>query len=206
MVSRRAKKTRRAISFWLGTIIILTGIFLVLFFFLNDLYHRYYQATSIHEEPDIEQYPVVLPEAEMSEKIPDSLLPGEGRLEIPVLDLHLNVGYGVEPADLRDGPGFYPQSGCPDEGNVSIAGHRTARVFLNLNKLKYGDEIILHYNDNIYYYYVDEVFITHSRDWDVIAPTSTAALTLTTCEPAWEIRPEKRLIVRAYLSDIVTLK
>lgn len=130
---------------------------------------------------------------------PDALLPGVGVLKIPALDLMINVGYGVELADLRRGPGFYPESGYPDTGNVSIAGHRTTygAPFRNVDRLKEGDEIHLFYNSKVYAYRVARVFETHTRDWSVIDPTAEPALTLTTCHPpGWATQ---RLIVRAYL-------
>ena len=127
-----------------------------------------------------------------------------GRLVIPKLDLDLEVNYGVDEESLKKGPGFYPQSGYPDTGNVSIAGHRNAHgsPFWYLDKLEVGDEIQLYYNDKQYTYTVDSVFITHNRDWSVIEPTDTPALTLTTCHPLKPIGGAyDRLVVRAYLSS-----
>ncbi len=49
-----------------------------------------------------------------------------GVLEIPKLGLKLDVLYGVSAAVLKQGIGFYPQSDDPSTGNVCIAGHRNA--------------------------------------------------------------------------------
>lgn len=214
--NKRVRKSKRSPSFWIGTLLIIAGVSLALFPFLNNLYRQYMhtrEAEAKLEEffsnrnspDDSEVSPIILPDTETLEELPESLEPEEGLLEIPVLDLLLNVTYGVELSQIKNHPGFYPQSGYPDTGNVSIAGHRTAPVFLKLDELKNGDEIRLYYREKIYYYYVDDVFVTHSRDWSVIDPAPMAALTLTTCDPPGSAPTDKRLIVRAYLSDIVRL-
>lgn len=151
-------------------------------------------------EPDPEP-PVPVPEA----KTPEKLVAAQGRLLIPKLGLNLSVFYGVGEADLKRGPGFYPQSGFPSTGNVCIAGHRNAHgsPFLHLDDLAAGDEIHLIYQQVRYLYQVERVFVTAPTDWSVVNPTSRPALTLTTCTPA--VRPPDgkydRLIVRAYLKN-----
>jgi sortase A len=107
-----------------------------------------------------------------------------GVLEIPKLNLKLNVLYGVTPSVLKQGIGFYPQSEEPGLGNTCIAGHRNAygSPFWHLDKLQPGDEIILYYNNRAFYYRVSLNYITHSRDWSVIADTDDAVITLTTCD------------------------
>lgn len=138
---------------------------------------------------------------ECTEKIAP-LAAGEAILYIPALEVMTGVNYGVELEDLRKIPGIYPQSGCPDTGNVSIAAHRDA-WFKDLDKLEQGDEIRLYYNSKIYLYSVDEVFITDSRDWSVIEPTPEPALTLTTCHPPGLGLAPYRLIARASLAEVI---
>lgn len=126
-----------------------------------------------------------------------------GLLEIPRLGLTLDILYGIDEATLDIAPGFYPQSGWPDIGNVSIAGHRNTagNPFMDLDQLAPGDQIMLSYKSKRYTYEVDSVFIIPPTDWSVIDPTPRPALTLTTCDPP--VRPPdgryNRLIVRAYL-------
>ena len=51
---------------------------------------------------------------------------------------------GVSLADLKKGPGHYPETPLPgQEGNAAIAGHRTTygAPFHRLDELKPGDEI-----------------------------------------------------------------
>ena len=91
----------------------------------------------------------------------------------------------MELPDLEGGPVFYPESKYPNAGNVAIAGHRLTygAPFRYLNDLQEDDEIHLYYNEKRFIYHVDEVSVTHSRNWSVIDPTEEPALTLTTCHP-----------------------
>jgi sortase A len=189
----------------LAIILLVAGLLLAL---SPYVYHRYYLFVNQQEVEETQQHPIQTepkPNAAEDIDIPEKLIEDTGILEIPSLGLKVNVGYGVEEADLEPGPGFYPQSQYPDIGNVSIAGHRNVHgsPFLNLHKLAAEDQIILTYRHKKYTYAVQEVFTTHSRDWSVIDPTSEPVLTLTTCTPI--IKPPggdyDRLIVRASLVD-----
>ena len=187
---------------WVAIILLVGGLLLAL---SPYVYHRYYLHTSQKEAAQVQKSQETEPNAAHDSPIPEKLVEDTGILEIPSLGLKVSVGYGVEESDLEPGPGFYPQSQYPDRGNVSIAGHRNTHgsPFLNLHKLKAGDQIILTYRQKQYTYAVQEVFTTHSRDWSVIDPTSEPVLTLTTCTPI--IKPPgsdyDRLIVRAKLID-----
>ncbi len=67
-------------------------------------------------------------------------------LEIPSIGVHTFVVSGVEPADLKQGPGHYPDTPMPGQlGNSAIAGHRTTygQPFYRLDELKPGDEIVV---------------------------------------------------------------
>lgn len=108
---------------------------------------------------------------------------------------------------LRAGAGHYTTTPLPGEqGNVAIAGHRTGfgEPFRHIDKLRPGDQIVLQTPVGDYTYQVlSEVdghknpWVTHPRDFSVIAPTQEAMLTLTTCDPPHTSL--KRLIVRAKL-------
>ena len=114
---------------------------------------------------------------------------------------------------LRAGAGHYVNTPLPgDRGNVAIAGHRTGfgEPFRHVDKLRAGDLIVLETPVGVYTYQVmSEVdghknpWVTHPRDFSVIAPTHEAMLTLTTCDPPHTSK--NRLIVRAKLikSEVV---
>lgn len=203
------KKGAIKISRTAGLILLIIGALLALFPFLKVFYFNHLNPPQLTEtEPDfIAPEPSEMLQNTGEDQLPDKLVPLQGRLLIPKLDLDLEVFYGVGEEDLKKGPGFYPQSGYPDTGNVSIAGHRNTygSPFWHLDKLERGDQILLEYNDEKYEYKVDSVFITDSRDWSVIDSTDKPALTLTTCHP---LKPTggsyDRLIVRAFLQQRTT--
>ena len=214
---RRVRENHRSIRSFVGMLILIAGVSLALFPYLTNAYNQYFLMEPVQEEiaellengeSDAEIPFILAPEEPAEQELqvnhPEALPPEEvGVLRIEALDLLVNVGYGVELSDLRKSPGFYPQSGYPDTGNVAVAGHRTTygAPFRHVDKLEAGDEIILYYREKVYVYSVESVFETHTRDWSVIDPTPEPALTLTTCHPpGWAT---ERLIVRANLVESV---
>lgn len=185
----------------LGSLLVLGGLFLLAFPYIHSVYDQW--AHPIPKiQPAEQTQPPETPLTPSPAEEPKAFLPISGRLVIPRLELDLEVGYGVGEEDLKKGPGFYPQSGYPTTGNVSIAGHRNAygSPFWHLNELQPGDTIELYYDDAHYIYSVEEVYVTHSRDWSVVDPTPKPAITLTTCHPLQPVDGKyDRLIVRGYL-------
>ncbi len=128
---------------------------------------------------------------------------------------------------LAQGPGHYAGTAMPGErGNVAVAGHRVGRgsPFLDLDKLRPGDAIVVETVDTWYVYRVlgdpgADSFsgdpsgipgrrIVRPTDVDVISPVPGGAagaapdgayLTLTTCHPRYSA--EQRLVIHAVLTD-----
>ena len=217
-LERKAREKRRIRYILIGSLLILAGASLALFPYFTNVYNRHIlgagnvnlqdikeedgsPAIATNGEPRDERREVAQEEPE-ERPVPQDLIEGlEGALEIPALDLQVNVVYGVDLDLLRLAPGFYPQSQYPGQGNVSIAGHRTTygAWFRHLDKLEKGDELILHYDGQVFRFWLEEVFPIHNRDWSVIEPTVRPALTLTTCHPpGWATQ---RLVARAYLVE-----
>ncbi|WP_191247798.1 class E sortase [Amycolatopsis deserti] len=128
------------------------------------------------------------------------------RLYLPRLGLHWTVVEGVSAADLRKGPGHYPDSQRPGEtGNFAVAGHRVRGTFWDLDKLGRGDAIVVETADRWFVYRVTNTSVVSPADSAVIAanpdepgaPPVTSLLTLTTCNPKWG--NWERLIVQAEL-------
>jgi sortase A len=124
-----------------------------------------------------------------------------GHLVIPRIRLNVYVVEGVGAAQLAEGPGHYPgtaQIGA--QGNVGIAGHRTTygAPFYDLNELQSGDLIYLTNTvGQSFTYTVTTHFIVSPSDGAVLNRTSSAALTLTTCNPRFSATD--RLVVQATL-------
>jgi len=109
----------------------------------------------------------------------------------------------VAEGDLDEGPGHYPGTPLPGQaGNSGIAGHRTTygAPFFQLNELTAGDRIYLtDTTGTTWVYRVVRQWVVSPDDVAVLAPTRTAVLTLTTCNPRFSAI--SRLVVRA---DLVT--
>jgi len=122
-------------------------------------------------------------------------------INIEKLDVRAAVVGGTTIVDLKKGPGLYEISPLPheDKGNVLIAGHRTTygAWFRHVDKLREGDIITLEYENRIYTYSVEEVFIVDKKDWSVTKPLGYSAITLTSCHPIGSDR--QRIIVRGKL-------
>jgi sortase A len=125
------------------------------------------------------------------------------RLEIPRLDETAYVIAGVSVADLRKGPGHFPDSALPGHvGNTAIAGHRTTygAPFADIDQLRSGDEVVLTTPGGERYVYAvsADPFVVPPDGVDVLADTpGQATLTLISCHPKYTARD--RIVVRAAL-------
>ena len=129
-------------------------------------------------------------------KIGDSLT----RIKIPALDVDVVVVEGISASALRAGAGHYPSTPLPcEDGNVSIAGHRTTygKPFANVDRLKPGDTIILETPVGSCTYELSRApYIVKPDNLSVVANDPTKrTLTLTTCHPKGSAA--QRLIVKA---------
>ena len=126
------------------------------------------------------------------------------RIEIPSIELDAKVVSGVQPEDLKQGPGHYPDTPMPGQfGNSAIAGHRTTygQPFYRLDEVAPGDEIVLTTVQGRFVYRATGSEIVDADRSDVVATTdpTIARLTLTTCHPRYSAT--RRLIVSAELDE-----
>ncbi len=138
---------------------------------------------------------------------PTTLPPAPGdpvaRMEAPSIGLDWIVVSGVGTDELKKGPGHYPDTPLPGQaGNVGIAGHRTTygAPFFDIDDLAAGDEVILtNTGGERFVYRVTEQFIVSPSQYEVLAPTDSSILTLTSCHPRYSA--SKRIIVRGELDQ-----
>jgi sortase A len=124
------------------------------------------------------------------------------RLEISSIGLDAIVVQGVEPEDLKKGPGHYPGTPMPGQfGNSAIAGHRTTygQPFYHLDEVQPGAEIVLTTVQGQFLYRATGSEVVDPGASQVVATTDTtvANLTLTTCTPRYTA--SQRLVVHAAL-------
>jgi sortase A len=127
---------------------------------------------------------------------------GEGIavLQIPKIGVNSVVVEGIEVADLKKGPGHYPETALPGQrGNMVISGHRTTygAPFYRLDELEAGDIITIFDATGPFQYRVAETKVVEPTQISVIAPSTDSRLTLTTCHPRFSAR--QRLVVVAML-------
>ena len=133
-----------------------------------------------------------------------------GRIVIPRIGVDWYFVEGVSVADLKKGPGHYPESPYPGEaGNAAIAGHRTTygAPFGDIDQLQPGDEINITTLQGEFTYLVRETIIVRPSDVHVLNETfwdfdrdgspETNVLTLTACHPKYSAR--QRIVVGAEL-------
>ena len=137
-------------------------------------------------------------------------------IEIPKIGLERVVVEGVSVADLKKGPGHYPETPLPgQEGNAAIAGHRTTygAPFNRIDELAPGDEIFVQTVQGRFRYLVratdddgeilddqegeDGHFIVKPTQVEVIEDKGDDRLTLTACHPKYSAA--QRIIVVAEL-------
>lgn len=107
------------------------------------------------------------------------------KLKIPKIGNQYSVYWGTDDKTLDKGVGMYVSKWTvtPDfQGHVVMTGHRDT-VFVELGKLEEGDVLEVCYDDEIYTYLVDNIWITDPEDRSVIVDKDEPTLTLVTCYP-----------------------
>jgi sortase A len=117
-------------------------------------------------------------------------LPGDavGKLEIPAIDVSEFVVEGTDTANLRKGPGHYPDTPLPGErGTVAIAGHRTTygAPFRKLNDLHRGDRIVMEMPYGTFVYRVQKTQIVDDSALWVTRRVRYNRLVLSACHPLY---------------------
>ncbi|UGS39274.1 sortase [Capillimicrobium parvum] len=127
-----------------------------------------------------------------------------GRIVLPTLDKRFVMVAGDAPADLRKGPGVYPDTPLPGTGaTTAIAGHRTTYLapFRNLDDLDRGDQIRLEMPYGDFTYVVERRQIVQPDDVSVIRRTGYERVVLTACHPLYSAA--QRIVVSARLVRVV---
>lgn len=123
-------------------------------------------------------------------------------LEIPKIGVRMPIATGPDESSLDGGHAWLrPGSVMPGQtGNLILTGHRFAylsggKTFYHLDKLTEGDEILVHWNSQVYRYVVKRSFVVSPEHTEIEAPSATSKLTLYTCTPLWTAK--NRLVVVA---------
>lgn len=148
-------------------------------------------------------------EEDPGETAPEPLYPEQpeigdqiGTVTLPTLDLSWPIIEGTGAKQLAEGVGHFPGSVLPGiRDNSVLSGHRTT-VFGRLGELVEGDPILVETSAGVFSYQVTEFEVVSKSSRDVIVPTETAVLTLTTCYPFYSPVPTiEAFVVSADLID-----
>ncbi|MBI1759215.1 MAG: class E sortase [Actinobacteria bacterium] len=218
-----------------GQAFITLGVVILLFvayeLWITGLFTQHKQGqlkTRLAQEWNSGEDPTVAEPGAKAREIP--LGQGIALIRIPALGLDYAraVVEGTGEAALAEGPGHYVSTAMPGQiGNFSVAGHRVGKgsPFLDLDRLRAGDSIVV---ETRQYYYLYRVLgdqrtgnpgtpgpagvpgleIVRPTDVGVIAPVPNhpgitpdrRLLTLTTCHPKFSA--EQRLIIHAELQGV----
>jgi sortase A len=131
-------------------------------------------------------------------------LPGDalGKLLIPKIDVSEYVVEGTDTANLRKGPGHYPDTPLPgDRGTVAIAGHRTTygAPFRKLNELHRGNRIVMELPYGTFVYRVQRVRIVDDSALWITRNVGYNRLVLSACHPLYSAA--QRIVAFARLVD-----
>ena len=192
----------------LGAILTGAGVLILLFvayqLWGTGLYTSRQQDSLRSEfQSKLEATPVTTPTTANPANLPPPPPSGESvaHIRIPKIGLDQLIVQGVGLADLRKAPGHYPSTPLPGEqGNAAIAGHRTTygAPFNRLGELVDGDEILVTTVKGSYTYTVGRIHVVKPSQVEVLDPTPTPVLTLTTCHPKYSAK--ERLVVVANLA------
>lgn len=150
------------------------------------------------------------PMAQSAPLSPGEKIPAGSQIRIPKLKVSAPIIFSESSDEaviqkyLTKGVVHYPGTAEPGEvGNSFITGHSSNfwwikgkynYIFVNLDKLKAGDQAIIYHNGNKYVYEVASKVVVVPTDVSVLKQTDTPILSLMTCTPPgtnW-----KRLVVR----------
>ena len=122
-------------------------------------------------------------------------------MEIPSIKLKQPVVEGITEDVIKYFLGKFPESTMPGEvGNFAVAGHRVSDftdAFINLYKVKPGDNVIVTTKDGKYTYEVEESFIVDPDQVEVLESADYEKITLITCT----IGSKRRVIVTGKLIE-----
>jgi sortase A len=171
-------------------------------------------STSTTVDPAAPTTPTSRLPATTAPPLAEELLPQDGQaagqIVIDAIGVDWTFVEGVSVADLKEGPGHYPDTPLPGQsGNSAIAGHRTTygAPFGNVDQLVPGDEITVTTIQGTFTYLVRQTEIVSPSQVEVLTPehwdfdgdptTVENALTLTACHPKYSAR--QRIIIAAEL-------
>jgi sortase A len=125
------------------------------------------------------------------------------RIQIPSIGVDAPIVQGDGWEQLKKGVGQHIGTANPGEnGNLVLSAHNDifGEIFRDLDRLKAGDQVIVHTtNQRTFTYVITQTEIVEPTRVEVMAPTPDGVVTLISCYPY--LVNNKRIVVRAALQD-----
>lgn len=135
-------------------------------------------------------------------KLPNTLIIPKIGVNIPIIESE-DEEYGLD-----HGAWKLPKSSTPEEiGNMVLTGHRfkylppSNLTFYLFHKLEEGDIISVIWNNEIYFYRINEKKIVSADDLSILKQSKKSILTIYTCDPIYSTK--NRLVIISELIDPV---
>ena len=128
---------------------------------------------------------------------------GIGKLTIPSIGVDSVVVEGTDPGTLQKGPGRYPETAFPGQGQtIGIAGHRTTygAPFRLINEIDVGDKIVVEMPYATFTYEVTKYLIVEPSQTEIVRNIGEEQVVLTACHPLYSAA--QRWAVFARLAEI----
>jgi sortase A len=189
----------RAVLRFVASVLIVSGVLLIGDAAATLLWQEPVSAVVAERQQSKLEQALVDPPPRVLRKQP---LPGDaiGRIEIPAIGVKDYVVEGTDTANLRKGPGHYPDTPLPGErGTAAIAGHRTTygAPFRHIDDLKRGNVVKIDLPYGRYVYGVQRTRIVDDSDFSVLRKLRYDRLVLSACHPLYSAA--QRIIVFARL-------
>jgi sortase A len=182
---------------FLGSVIMMSGVLLITDAGLTLLWQEPVSAFLANREQHALERQLERPPPRVIRRQP---LPGDaiGKLLLPTLDRSYFMVEGIDTANLRKGPGHYPDTPLPGErGTVAVAGHRTTYLapFRTIDQLSRGDPVVASMPYGRFAYRVVRTRIVEPTALWVLRRVRYNQLILTACRPLYSAA--QRIVVFA---------
>ena len=139
-----------------------------------------------------------LPEIDLPTPSPEQAT----RIQIPAIDVDVQIVQGVGWEQLKQGVGQYINNTNPGgNGNLILSGHNDifGQFFRYLDQLVPGDEVVIYTNMRAYTYVITGTQVVEPTFVQVMDQTPDPTLTLISCYPY--LIDDQRIVVQAVLLD-----
>src|SRR5919106_60476 len=141
----------------------------------------------------------------LARRFADQAAEGEaiGRIVAPDMGANAVFVQGTQTASLRKGPGHYPDTGFPGQGEtIGIAGHRTTYLapFRHIDDMERGDRVTLEMPYGTFTYRVEKTAIVDDSAVGVVRDVGYGRVVLPPCHPLYSAA--QRYVIFARLVEI----